>query len=203
MSELTAPIAGSRLTADEYLDDFKQRFWDTGAEGCWKLERSQHFVEPDNESWQAFHAGDWARALELMEQGRPALQEYQDRIARSGFQVRRVRVVEHPISPYLIWELNSLRIRQECGGAIRVVGPEAVEEFERDTDLPEIFVVGTAAAYQVLYGEDGGLRGAIRSLDAGVVRQWAELSRSLYDQGEPLDSFFRREVAGLRPPHAA
>jgi hypothetical protein len=137
--------------------------------------------------------------LELLEQERPEVQEYQDRLARSGVEVRRVRVVELPISAYLVWELNALRIRQECGGLINVVGPDVVAEFERARPLPEIFVLGSSVVYEVCYGEDGALTGAIRSWEAGIVRYWADLSEVLYERGEPLTSFYRREVAGLRP----
>jgi hypothetical protein len=81
-------ITGTWLSVEEYLDDFGQRFWSAGREGCWKLERGQHFVEPDDESWRAFYAGAWSRALELLEQERPEVQEYQDRLTRSGVEVR-------------------------------------------------------------------------------------------------------------------
>ncbi|GAA2803434.1 DUF6879 family protein [Saccharopolyspora taberi] len=203
MSELTTAITGDRLAVDEYLEDFGLRFWRTGAEGCWKLERRQTFIEPNDESWQAFHRGDWERALELIEQRRPGLRSYHERIARNGFEVRRVRVVEKPVSPYLIWELNSLLVRSQSGGKINVVGPETVEPFENDGPLPEIFVIGSECVYEVLYGDDGGVTGAIRSLDTAIVGQWADFARNLFEQGEPLEAYFRREIAGLRPPNAA
>ncbi|MGP4017460.1 DUF6879 family protein [Saccharopolyspora sp. 5N708] len=191
------------MSVDEYFEDFGQRFWATGREGCWKLERRQHFLEPDDESWQAFHGGAWSRALELLEHERPEVQAYEDRLARSGVEVRRVRVVELPISSYVIWELNALRIRQECGGRINVVGLDAVAEFEHDSELPEIFVLGTSVVYEVRYDEEGTLAGAVRSLDPAIAQHWANLAKTLYERGEPLTSFYHREVAGLRPPNAA
>lgn len=196
-------IHGTSLSPDEYLADFKQRFWESGAGGCWKLERQQHFVEPANESWQAFDAGNWSRSLELLEQKRPDLEQYESLLVRNNMSVRRVRVVETPLSPYLVWELNALRIREESGGAINVVGREAVTDFEHSAELPEVFVIGSTVVYEVRYDDHGALTGAIRSLDTAAVQHWTDIARTLYGRGEQLAAFYHREVAGLRPPHAA
>lgn len=196
-------VSGAPLSPDEYLADFRQRFWESGTGGCWKLERQQHFVEPSSESWQAFNAGDWSRSLELLEQKRPDLEQYESLLVRNNMSVRRARVVETPLSPYLVWELNALRIREESGGAINVVDRQAVTDFEHRAALPEVFVIGSTVVYEVRYDDRGALTGAIRSLDTAAVQHWTGVARTLYGRGEQLAAFYHREVAGRRPPHAA
>lgn len=192
-------LPGDRLTPNEYFADHAENFWRTDDSGCWKLERQQHFVESDDASWDAFTAGDWPKALRLLEERRQKVADYENRIARHGFEVRRVRVVEEPISPYLLWELNSLHVRQQVGGKIRVVGGAAVADAEREEELPELFILGRKVIYQVLYTENGELEGALRSEDPGLIRRWTATVRHLYDAGEDLGTFFARKVAGRRP----
>ncbi|WP_410589689.1 DUF6879 family protein [Amycolatopsis sp. lyj-23] len=195
-------LPGDRLTPDEYLADHAENFWRSDAGGCWKLERQQHFVESDDTSWDAFNAGDWPRALQLLEERRQKIADYENRIARHGFAVRRARVVEEPISPYLLWELNSLHVRRQVGGKIRVIGGDAVADAEREEVLPELFILGGKVIYQVLYSENGELEGALRSEDRELIRRWTATVRHLYDHGEDLATFFARKVAGRRPDPA-
>ena len=66
----------------------------------WKLERSQHFHEPDDDpSWQAFLSGDWVRVRAVFESERGEARAEAQKYARQGSEVRRLRIVEHPVSP--------------------------------------------------------------------------------------------------------
>jgi hypothetical protein len=202
MSKALVELQGRRLALDEYFEDYERRFQAIGGSGSWKIERQQEFAEPGLGSWEAFKRGDWPSALKLLDEMRPALAEYFSSIARQGIAVRRVRVVEEPISPYLIWELNGLRIRTEYGEQVRVVSRDQVESLERKGPLPEILVLGKKTVYQVLYDKDGAAEGAIRSEDGKEVERWVGLARRLYEVGEDLSSYFARKVSGLRPPGA-
>lgn len=193
---------GERLEFEAYLDDFDARFWTSGAEGVWKLERRQHFLQPESASWVAFSQGRWGDALRLLEANRPGLEEEFRRISEAGFTLRRVRVVEEPVVPYLQWELHSLRLREECGENIRVVGPQQVAEFESHDTLPEIVTLSAAVLYRLVYTADGLLDGAVRFADLDTVTRWREFIERLYADGEDLTSFFSRNVAGFKPPHA-
>ncbi|MFD7652845.1 DUF6879 family protein [Actinosynnema sp. NPDC059797] len=200
MSELTTVFPGTRLTPDEYLEDFGREFWHDNGGVNWKLERRQEFVEADNESWEASRRNDWTRSLHLLEERRAKVADYERRIADSGMEVRRVRVVEQPISSYLLWELSSLHVRHQVGGKIRVVGPEQVAPFENGgAVLPELFLLGRQIAYQVLYDEQGALAGAVKCVVPDEVEHWKALVADLYDHGEELGAFFRREVARRLP----
>jgi hypothetical protein len=189
------------MTLDEYLNDFQQRFWSTDASGCWKIERQQEFAEPGEDSWEAFARGEWNLALRLMNDRRSGFTEYYKRIRKGGFDVRRVRVVQEPISPYLIWELNVLHIRHQCGANIRVVDAEQVQPYEENGTLPEIFTLGRSTAYQVLYDDDGVAEGAVRTDDRDVVKQWTDLANSLYADGQEMNIYFQRKVQGKIPPN--
>ncbi|MPZ81304.1 MAG: hypothetical protein GEV28_13240 [Actinophytocola sp.] len=187
------------MLPDEYFDDFRREFWTDNRGVSWKFERRQEFVEPEDESWAASRRGQWHESLRILESRRKSIADYERRMARNGIEVRRVRVVEKPVSAYLLWELSSLDIRHRCGGKIRVVDGSHVAPFERDGPLPELFLIGDKVVYQVVYDESGTLQGAVKSTEVDAVRHWTAFVRHLYDLGEELDSYFEREVAGLIP----
>ncbi|MFD2422141.1 DUF6879 family protein [Amycolatopsis pigmentata] len=192
---------GERLELEAYLDDFDARFWALGADGVWKLERLQHFRQPESPSWVAFSQGEWNEALRLLEGNRSGLEEEFRKVSEAGSTVQRVRVVEEPVVPYLQWELHSLRLRAECGENIRVVRPQQVAEFESDGILPEVVTLGAAVLYRLVYTTDGLLDGAVRFTDSETVTQWREFIQQLYADGEDLASFFEHSVARLKPPY--
>ncbi|WP_093415337.1 DUF6879 family protein [Saccharopolyspora flava] len=193
-------LPGERLELDAYLDDFDARFADARG-AVWKLERRQHFRQPESESWTAFSEGNWDRALQLLERSGPGVAAEYRTIADSGLSVHRVRVVEEPIVPYLQWELHSLRIREQCGEHINVVSADQVASFEQDEQLPEIVTLGDAVLYQLIYTDDGILDGAVRVTERAVVEEQQRFVRALFARGEPLERVFSRRVVDLPPPH--
>jgi hypothetical protein len=192
--------SGVRLDLDPYLDDFDDRFWAAQGHGVWKLERQQHFRQPESKSWVAFSQGQWDEALRLLESNRGAIEDEYRQIAEAGISVQRVRVVEEPVVPYLQWELHSLHLRAQCGEHIRVVGPEQVKPFESAEPLPEIVTLGEATMYDLLYSEQGILEGGVRFTDPEVVGRCRTFIERMYATGEDLASYFERTVAGLQPP---
>jgi hypothetical protein len=126
--------------------------------------------------------------------------DYHRKVEQHGFVARRVRVVEEPIIPYLQWELYALRVRDQCGGLVRVVGANQVVEFEHDAPLPEIYTLGDMVMYQAIYNDDGVLEAARRFVDRNLVVRCQRFIRELYEIGEPLESYFASHVAALPPP---
>lgn len=202
MPELPQRLTGDRLSLDEYLHDYYARFWRAGPGGCWKLERGQTFREPNNASWEASARGEWDRAIELLRKDRGNVREYQRRILDHGIEFSRLRIVEKPYTPYLIWELNSIAIRHEHGERVRVLPTTELSDLESRGPLPEILVLGAEVVYQVIYDDSGTAAGAVRTTHQDAVRSWTEFIRGLFDRGENLTDFFAREIAGLRPSHA-
>ncbi|MGW0515758.1 DUF6879 family protein [Crossiella sp. NPDC003009] len=200
MRELLAGAPGAELTLAEFDRLSERDMGRIGPPGFWKLERQQSFAEPDNDSWVAFDRGDWAEALRLVARQRAGFLDYYRRAAAGGSRYWRVRVVESPLTPYLRWELEVLRLRAACGARIRVVGPEQVEPFERAGPLPEVFTVGTEVMYEAVYDQQGRLAGGRRFTDCDLVRRCQRLIQELYDTGEELAAFFDREVARHRAP---
>jgi hypothetical protein len=195
-------VDGARLSLDEYLADYMERFEASGVADCWKLERRQTFVEEGSQSYDAFARGDWDEALRLIRERRDKLREYHEGVAARGVGIRRVRVVEQPISPYLMWELNSFRQRRELGELIRVVGPDHIADLERNAPLPEVVGLDGTVAYEVIYNAEGETEGALRTTDESQIEHWRGVFDRLYRAGEDLLDFFDREVAGKRPPNA-
>ncbi len=200
MPDLLAGAVGDTMALPDYYVDFERHFWAIDATGFWKLERQQFFQEPGYDSWEAFARGDWAESLRLLEAGRADMAAYHRRIADHGFTACRVRVVEEPITAYLQWELHALRIRDECGGPVRVVGPEQVKPLEDSGPLPEIYTLGSAVMYQAVYDEHGILAAARRFTDPDLISRCRQVITDLYHQGEPLADVFTRSVAGLPAP---
>ncbi|SDT42804.1 hypothetical protein SAMN05216371_2260 [Streptomyces sp. TLI_053] len=201
MRDLLADVPGDRLLLDEYRKDFRQRDFAVDGYDSWKLERRQDFQEPDDDSWRAYSAGDRGRALELLEGRRGELLQLSRLAAYHACRLLRVRVVEFPLTPYLAWELQFLRLRAECGELIRVVGPEAVASYEQDGPLPELVTLGPDTVYDISYDASGLLDGATRHLDTAVRDSVAGFIAHLYDQGEDIGAFMAREVDQIPVEH--
>lgn len=200
MRELLADATSERLELAAYQAEFEERFWRTDQIGFWKLERQQFFREPGFDSWEAFARGDWVESLRLLAAGRAEIETEHRRMAEHGFTVRRVRVVEEPIIPYLQWELHVLRERELCGTGVRIIGPEAVRPHETRAALPELCTLGTAVMYEIIYNEHGVLDGARRYSDPELVERCQRFIAELYAAGEPLADYFPRRVAPLPAP---
>jgi len=202
MRELLDRSSGERLGPAEYRAEFLERFWAITRHDFWKLERQQTFAEPGDRSWEAFRAGDWDRALRLIEARREALLAEGRRMAGLGLTSYRVRVVARPVTAYLQWELQLLRLLGECSDSVRVIGVEAAEPFEDAGVLPEVVTLGDDLTYEVLYDDNGELSGATRFADPALTTRCRELIQRLYKAGEDIGGFFAREVAHLSPPQS-
>lgn len=181
-----------------YYGDFQERFG--RAREFWKLERGQDFAEPGNASWEAFDRGDWAESLRLISELRAGFIDYQRRNDERGMRSRRVRIVSLPPSPYLYWELRVLLLRDEHGQPTRVVLDRDVAGLEDAGPLPEISVLDADVVYQVVYDGDGAPDYAIRYAGTALAGRCRNLIVSLYERGEPIGEFFRREIAPLPLP---
>ena len=197
MPEPLNGAAGRLIELDEYYEDFERNFWHIRE--FWKLERGQTFAEPGDASWEAFNRGDWARAMRLLEERRADLLDYHREAGEAGVATFRIRVVDKLITPYLQWELNLLKIRDETGGPIRVIDATAVAEFEAEEPLPEIYTLDDKVMYQAVYDANGVLERAIKYTDPDVIRHSRDFIRRLYDLGEPIGPYFQREVEALPP----
>jgi hypothetical protein len=151
-------------------------------------------------SWQAFARGDWETALAMIAGRRRGFAEYYDKVKRHGFTTHRVRVVERPVTPYLQWEMHVLALRHEYGGLTRVIPAEQVASAEGGGPLPEVYTHGTTVMYEAVYDADGVLAGARRFVDTELIMTIQRFIAELYDEGEPLDSYFDREIKPLPPP---
>lgn len=194
-----ADVPGEGLGNSAYLEDAARMR--AGLRGVlWKLERSQVFREPKDPSWEAFVAGDWQGALDLLEKDRAAVREEARRHAAQGLDIRRVRVAEMPIGSYLQWELHALKLLADEGAGLRVLTADQVSTLETRARLPEVNVVGDRVLYDIQYEDDWTPCGARRITDPVVIRSAASEIEALYERGEPFLSFFEREVAPLPAP---
>jgi hypothetical protein len=112
-------------------------------------------------------------------------------------------VVERPVSAYVQWEMHSPKIIDECGMPVHVLHADAVRDLERVRPLPEVVIVGTRVLYEVCYDDKWAACGARRVDDPMVIRQAAAEMAELWRTGEPLLTYFKREIALLQPPMAS
>ncbi|MCI3223018.1 DUF6879 family protein [Streptomyces sp. NP-1717] len=204
MSETYAPALleerGERLVREAYRKDFRERSAVLRDADSWKLERRQHFEEQGSPSRDALRRGEWEESLRLMAGRRDDLAAAARKDERQGHVFHRVRVVEEPLTPYLQWELHSLRQQAQFGARVRVVSAESVSAVERSRPLPELVVLGGRTLFSILYSDAGEPQGAVRFTEPGVVAEWEHYIKSLYESGEDIASYFERAVAHLPAP---
>ncbi|MFD6992643.1 DUF6879 family protein [Streptomyces sp. NPDC059943] len=204
MSETYAPALlkerGERLVRETYRKDFRERSAALRDADSWKLERGQHFEEQGSPSRDALRRGEWEESLRLMAERRDALAAAARKDERQGHVFHRVRVVEEPLTPYLQWELHSLRQQARFGARVRVVNAESVAAVERSGPLPELVVLGGRTLFNILYSDAGHPQGAVRFTEPAVVAEWEHYIKSLYESGEEIASYFERSVAHLPAP---
>ncbi|MFF7233543.1 DUF6879 family protein [Streptomyces sioyaensis] len=192
-------------TISEYLDrpsyheDFR-RHYESGIRFLKKLERGQNFKERGFPSWEAFAAGEWNRALSLIEEKREIYAGQFRKAAELGILERRLRVVQFPVTPYVQWELFVLRLRVELGDSIRVMDARKISDIEVDHLVPEVVILGDEVMYEVVYDGDGNAAGANRIADQGTIQETSAGFDALYRRGEDFTEFFNREIAPLDPP---
>ncbi|GAA4615132.1 hypothetical protein GCM10023195_66480 [Actinoallomurus liliacearum] len=197
MLDRIADLPGLELDLASYSDAYDQAYEQITFR---KLERRQTFREPGVPSWEAFVAGDWDSALELNERERDTVRAKVADDSRLGVESRRLRVVEHPVTPYLQWEMQYFQLLAEAGEDIRVLDAHKVRHLEADHLLPEIVILGDRVLFEVLYDPHGTAYGARRIDDSDVIRAAASEVADLYAAAEPLLDYFAREIATLPPP---
>ena len=200
MRELLDRTLGRRLDSPSYLADFNERFWHIGREGFWKLERLQNYQEHGFASWEAFRSGDWDGSLRLIDGLRLEFARHLTRIRDAGFGHHRVRVVEEPITPYVQWELHVLQAKDQCGEDVVVVTGDQIRAFEDFNVLPDLVVLGSHAAYDVHYTQDGTPDGATLFTAPAAIAEARAFIQQLHQSGEKLGTYFPRRIAGLGAP---
>ncbi|MGY5122442.1 DUF6879 family protein [Streptomyces sp. 900105755] len=188
-----------RMDRPAYHADFS-RVYNSGISFLNKLERGQHFKERGFDSWEAFAAGDWTRALSLAGERRDDYAKELRNAARLGIPHRRLRVVEFPITPYVQWEFFVLRVRVDLGDDIKVLDARKISDIEKDRPVPEVVILGDVAMYEVVYDDDGNAAGANRFTERSLIRETSLGFDTLYERGECFYDFFDREIAPLAPP---
>jgi hypothetical protein len=188
-----------RLGQPEYQEDFGRRMGLGDGADSWKIERLQAYDESGFPSWEAFLAGDWEAALALIEAERAGFARFYRGFAARGASFRRVRIVEAPVSAYVQWEFQVLRVRAECGELGRVLDAGQVADLEAGGPLPELVSLGGQTLYQTLYA--GGVpAGAMRYTDPRLIERYQRFAARLYASGEDVTAYFDRAIAPLPPP---
>jgi hypothetical protein len=109
-------------------------------------------------------------------------------------------VVEAPVSAYLQWELHLLRLMGSISDWIRVVDSAQIRDLETGSPLPEVVTLGDDLTFEVLYGADGVLSGAVCHVGTAITKACRDAIAGLYASGEDVVAYVDREIAVLPPP---
>lgn len=199
MFDSFATSVGERLDRPTYHQDY-YRILSSGVRHLTKLERGQHWQERGFASWEAFAAGQWDKALSLIEERRDSYAQQVADAGRRGIAMRRLRVVEFPVTPYVQWEMHVLRVRVEVGDPIKVLDARTIAEIEKEHHVPEVLMLGDTAMFEVQYDAEGNADGANRFTDPALIAETLTGFEELYARGEAFSDFFDREIAPLPPP---
>ncbi len=199
------PVEGVTMGVRDYRDDFDTKVESLSAGHILKVERRQNFEEPDQPSWQRYAVGDWPGALREIDAMRPGIEAHYAALAERDIETRRVRIVERPLSSYLLWELHVLKLRDELGCRVNVLDAERLGQLEVSDQypgnhvmLPEMVLVGHVV-YGVQCSPSGMVQGATRYDSPELYEAARDLITELYFMGEPVQEYFTREVASLPP----
>ncbi|QVQ50016.1 hypothetical protein J4H86_13635 [Spiractinospora alimapuensis] len=199
MLERIPEMVGKRLDRSAYHEDFAAEFAQlTGV--LWKLERGQTYQEHGDPSWEAFVAGDWERSLVLNEQERVGARAEASSLRERGVEIRRLRIVEKPVTPYVQWEMQYFRILAEEGFPLRVLEAGRVADRERFGPLPDLVLLGEHVLYHVVQESDGTPMEARHIDDPDGITAVRVAMASLFAEAEPVLEFFHREIAPLPAP---
>lgn len=192
MHDLLDAHSGQRMDLIEFSIMFNREIQTAAPHGFWKLEAAQNFREPDNPSWVAFAKGDVDEAARLIANSASEFGEHYARLRRAQVEFHRVRVVTHPLSDYLRWELEVLALRDTMGAHVAVLDLDLHPYLGQPQDHPEVIVIGEHAAYEILYTRDGTQTGAARYTDPELIGQLRERIQDLYKIAEPVREFTTR-----------
>jgi hypothetical protein len=188
---------GHTLTLNAYYPDFAHNFHKPGTT-FWKFERGQHYAEPHNPSWKAFHDGNWENALHLIETERERLTGQHEQLNAEGINTYRVRIVDYPLTPYLQWELHYLHLRHQTGGPVHIYPAHLLAPLEHTGhELPDLNICAPHATYIPNYDDNGVLASATKYPWGNSITRYV---KHLYKLGQPIDTYFQTHIAHLPPP---
>lgn len=120
-----------------------------------KTESRQSFMEPQNDSLQAFMSGEFSQSLSILRAQALEADPLLDRAGAGSISATRLRLVETPLSRYLEWELVPLAIRDVRGERTLLV----VREVDGHANFGELVALDRHL-FSVDYDGDGLARGA-------------------------------------------
>ncbi|SDY04985.1 hypothetical protein SAMN05421504_104341 [Amycolatopsis xylanica] len=179
---------------DDYVDRpaFREEFWKATERlrtRTVKVEWGQTFQEPGNPSWEAFAAGDFRKAIHLIEQNRQDHIRQQRVFDDTGTPFYRIRVIRFPLSDYLKWELAHFRLNAELGERIFLAESARIADIELEGGLDDFTLFDEFLMLATEYTEDGVFKGAHIVRDQRYLSQVSDLADKLLDRSLPYEEF--------------
>jgi hypothetical protein len=172
-----------------------QEFWHGMHKEWFKIEVLQDYSgEDDCESLQAWLLGDKTRSLDLMRTmpQRAAWEAQCQQKCAEGVQMRRVRIIQRPLTPYTAWELEFYRRANIPGGEeILVVDHDDIAHLHHWLPAGDVMLFDGERAGQCDYDSSGRMTSETfydLANDAGVMAGFLQLQADLLAVARPLSS---------------
>jgi hypothetical protein len=181
------------------VESFRKAFraeWDKLHTRFLKLECRQAYSQLGDPSYEAFLRNDMNSAVQHLKRGISAQKPLYDSLKAKGAIFLRLRLVEFPISDYVLkYEFEAYRIAAANGEEIYVV---TLHEDSSDDWLRELFdfvLFDTSSAIVHNYDSGGELRGGWLIHSSAVLTQYANIAERLLRVATPFSSFYAEHTA--------
>jgi hypothetical protein len=189
-----APRSGDYVSLDQFFSAYNA-FSRQVRRRIFKLERLQNYLEPDNESWREFRAGNIQRSLELIPQIRAKEADSDVEFFRRGLQFLRVRTVELPLSPYIEWEFEFHAISAQYGETILVSNLTDVDRKGVLWGASDFLLFDSFAVLVHDYNSDGLLRGGWVCQEGSAISHYTDLANQFISISVPLAVFMVKHAS--------
>jgi hypothetical protein len=180
--------SGRRLDLEEFGTEFAQT-WPRTEERFLKLETWQSYRERDITTSQvAYERGDIREAERLLQQESDTERWLYEDVRARNIDYARIRLVQEPLTPYLVYEFIAYRIRQKIGENIEIVRCDPLMRFPDDEHFDFLlFDRHTALIHD--YGEIGLQTGGWITHDSDVISALDMKAVELRRTAVPFDDF--------------
>lgn len=177
-----------RDTPEAFFAGFRNA-WELVRGQALKLETRQAYEEPDNPSWRALAAGDWGRALDLIEESRQVDDSLYADLRSRGIDFIRCRPLEFPPSDYLRWEFRIYERNARQGERIFCLNRAILAEFFETVATHDFMVFDTRLACVHDYDAKGLIQGGWWLDDPASIRTLIMIHGIIKANSQPFERY--------------
>lgn len=113
--------------------------------------------------------------------------KYLSRIKNDRVKVKRVHVIEKPLSDYIEFELGLYRTSQRMGEEISLLSKDAYDKIIADNIFSDYWLFDDETVLEMSYGIDGNYLSSV-TIDKDI-QKWIDLKNKLIEQSTTLNKY--------------